>query len=294
MKTLKTLLIVLAAATAAPLVHAQQTVDQRREADPKGQVFIENQAGSIHVTGWDKNEVAVTGSLGRRAEGLSLHGDGSQTRIEVEVHGNPMGVRSDIEVKVPKGSDVSIEGFQAEITVDQVLGEVRADTVNGSVSVSGDAREVEIETVNGNLEVKGGASRVRAESVNGGVVIEGASGEVEASTVNGRLHVRGGSFRRAALETVNGEVVFEGALAPRATLDAESVGGSIELRLGGDVDASFDVSTFSGDIDNRLSDQKPEKTSRWTPEKELRFTLGTGAAKVSVNTLSGGILLAKR
>jgi DUF4097 and DUF4098 domain-containing protein YvlB len=125
-------------------------------------------------------------------------------------------------------------------------------------------------------------------------VIEGARGEVEASTVNGRLHVRGGSFRRAALETVNGEVVFEGALAPRATLDAESVGGSIELRLGGDVDASFDVSTFSGDIDNQLSDQRPEKTSRWTPEKELRFTLGTGAAKVSVNTLSGGILLAKR
>ena len=58
--------------------------------------------------------------------------------------------------------------------------------------------------------------------------------------------------------------------------------------------ADFSIASFSGDIENDLSDAKPERTSRYTSEKELRFSTGEGGAKVTVQTLSGDIAIRKR
>src|SRR4029078_2002127 len=96
---------------------AQQRISQSRPAAPDGVVQIDNAAGSVRVVGWDRAEVAVNGTLGPGAEGLSLRGAKRHTRVEVETEGNPHGVHSDIEVKVPAGSDVSIESFAATIEV---------------------------------------------------------------------------------------------------------------------------------------------------------------------------------
>ena len=89
---------------AAPSAPAQTRVDQSRPASADGLVDIENMSGSVKVVGWDKNEVAVRGTLGRRAEGLDFSGSGSRTRIEVETQGSPHGVSSDLEISVPARS----------------------------------------------------------------------------------------------------------------------------------------------------------------------------------------------
>jgi hypothetical protein len=46
-------------------------------------------------------------------------------------------------------------------------------------------------------------------------------------------------------------------------------------------------------VDNELG-PPAQKASKWTPEKELSFSTGTGGAKVNVQTLSGSIRLLKR
>jgi len=58
--------LLLTALLAAPL-GAETPVDQRRPAALDGLVDIENMAGSIRVTGWDKAEIVVSGRLGRAA-----------------------------------------------------------------------------------------------------------------------------------------------------------------------------------------------------------------------------------
>ena len=290
----KKLIFSLAFAAAGATAFAAEDVDERHPAEPDGFVQIENHAGSVTVIGWDQAEVRVTGRLGGRAEGLSFETHGSRTEIEVEVHGNPHGVRSDLEVYVPAGSRVEIDSFAADIDVRGIAGRVEAETVNGSISVEGSAEVVEIESVNGSLEISGPARRVQAETVNGNVIIEGASGHLEASTVNGELTVDGGSFERAHLDVVNGELRFEGALSPQATLDIETVSGEVDLILPGEVAADFEVASFSGHIENDLTDAKPERTSRYTSEQELRFSTGGGGAKVSIQTLSGNISIRKR
>jgi DUF4097 and DUF4098 domain-containing protein YvlB len=285
--------LVLATVLAVPgWASAQTTVDQKRPAAPDGTVSIENMAGTIKVTGWDRAEVQVKGTVGAGGE-LSFEGTGKSTHIEIESDRNPMGVRSDLEVYVPAGSSVQIEGFQATISAAGVTGSVTAETVNGSITQSGAAKNVELQSVNGNVDVTKAHGRVKAESVNGSVVLHDASGELEASTVHGKLHVLGGSWQRAEMESVAGTVRFEAALSPRATMSIETVSGAVQLVLPAATGAEFAVSSFSGRITNELGPEA-SKPGKWTPQTELNFTTGSGGARVTVETLSGAIDIRKR
>jgi len=260
--------LVLAMVLAVPAwVGAQTAVDQKRPAPPDGAVSIENMAGSVKVTGWDRAEVQVKGTVGAGGK-LTFDGTGKRTHIE-------------------------IEGFQATISVVGVTGSVRAETVNGSITQAGAAKQVELQSVNGDVDVTKAGGRVKAESVNGSVVLHDASGELEASTVHGKLQVLGGSYERAELESVAGTVRFDAALSPRAALSIETVSGEVELSLAAGIGADFAVSSFSGRISNELG-PAAVKSGKWTPQTELNFTTGSGGVRVKIETLSGSVNIRKR
>jgi DUF4097 and DUF4098 domain-containing protein YvlB len=293
MRTIALLPLPLVIALAAPAGAAWRQVEQSRPASADGVVEIEIPSGRVVVVGWDQNEVRVTGEVDDDAE-LELDGTGSHIQIGVDSRNGHGQSEARIEVRVPRGSRVEIDASpNASVEVQGVDGRIRAEAVNGGITVEGGSSEIEVETVNGGVEIDAPASRVRAESVNGRVVIEGASGDIEASTVNGRLEVSGGRFERARLEIVNGRVIFAGDLSRTALLEVESVSGDVELILAGDVAADFQVSSFSGEIDNDFG-ARAERTSRWTTEKELRFSNGGGGASVEIHTLSGDVQLRKR
>jgi DUF4097 and DUF4098 domain-containing protein YvlB len=165
--------------------------------------------------------------------------------------------------------------------------------VNGSITQTGAAKGVELQSVNGAIEVTKAGGRVQAEAVNAPVTIRDASGELEASTVNGKLTVTGGSFTRAQIETVSGGARFDAALGPKASLSVESVSGPVELVFPAAFGGDFTVTTFSGEITNELG-PAAEKSSAFTPQKELSFTSGSGGVRVSVETLSGAVQIRKR
>lgn len=286
--------LALVAATFLPAVLAAQTaVDQKHPATPDGSVSIENTAGSTKVTGWDRPEVQVRGTVCAKCE-LSLTGKDKEVHVEIESHHvNPMSGKSEIEVFVPAGSSLSVEGFSATITIAGVSGSVSAETVNGSISHAGPSKDTSLQSVNGTVETTRASGRVEAEAVNGTVTVRDSSGELTASTVNGKLTIVGGSFTRAALETVAGTIRFEGALAAKGTLGVESVSGTVDLLFPAGFGADFSVSTFSGAITNELG-PAAKKSSEWTPQKELSFTSGAGGAHVTVETLSGAVSLLKR
>lgn len=272
----------------------QQRVDETVPASATAAIDIENPGGRVTVVGWDRDEVSVTGRVAERAE-LQIEGSGSHVEIRVDSHGrHSHDDDSHIEVRVPRRARLEIDATpNASVEINAVDGRIRAEAVNGGITVRGGSDEIEVETVNGPIEVDAPARRLRAESVNGRVVITGASGDIEAATVNGRLEVSGGRFERARLEIVNGRVLFEGELSPTALLEVESVSGDVELSLAEGVAADFSVTSFSGDIDNDFGPQA-ERTSRFTTEKELNFSNGGGGAKVEIHTLSGDVRLRKR
>jgi DUF4097 and DUF4098 domain-containing protein YvlB len=263
------LIATLVLAGFAATTAAQTKVDERRPAAPDGTVEIENPAGAIRVVGWDKAEVAVTGTLGVGADGIEVAG--KPARVRVEVRATP-DVKSEIEVKVPAGSRVEVESIAASLSVTGVTGVLNAQTVSGGIAVAGGTKEAHVQTVSGAIELSGACPKVYTHSVSGQVVVKGASGEI--GTVSGRL-------------------LFDADLAASGRLGASSVSGAVTLVLPAAVSAEFSVTSFSGEILNELGPEA-KRAAPFLPSKELKFSTGTGGARVSVETVSGSVSLKKK
>ena len=75
-------LLLSAFALLASTAWADTRVDERHAIAPGGRIEISNIAGKVTVRGWDRNEVALTGSM---ADGLRLQQDKSTNRVRWEV-----------------------------------------------------------------------------------------------------------------------------------------------------------------------------------------------------------------
>jgi hypothetical protein len=63
--------------------------------------------------------------------------------------------------------------------------------------------------------------------------------------------------------------------------------GTITVRNAGGLSAEWEVSTFSGDIDNEVG-PAAERNSRYAPGRSVRFSTG-GGAEISLNSFSGRV-----
>jgi len=253
MKYLRTLVLMLLAV--GTLTLAGESIHETVEASRNGKVEIDNLAGSVRVTGWDRNEVEITGTLGKGTE-----------RLDVQQRGD----RVIIEVILPSGRNIRVEGTELEIRVPRGS-ELEVSTISASIEVS---------DVDGSLELG---------SVSGGVRVEGAPEDVEIGNVSGRITVNA-RLDRGEFSTVSGIIEAVLDLTSSSRVEFNSVSGSIELTVPRGLGADFDVSTFSGHIDCDFG-PAPRKTSRYTPGQELNFSTGSGGARVSVNSFSGRVII---
>ena len=267
----RTVCALLVLFTAATLAWAETPVDQTKPAKPDGRVKVETVAGSITVTGWDKAEVRVQGTLGDQMEPLVFEVTDGTTRIEAEPKKNARGDGSaHLQVWVPKGSSVEAAGVSADVAAKGISGSVEVGSVSGDVKASG---------ISGELV---------AECVSGGVEVEASGRSLRCETVSGRLQVTGGSPERVQLQSVSGGINYTGSLARTGQLTAETVSGDVELALPSSFSADFDVSTFSGAIRSDLS--TPANVQEEGPVgKKAAFTTGSGDAHVKVETFSGSV-----
>ena len=270
---------------------AESEIERIVTARPDGVVTITNVAGSVVVTGWDRNEVEVTGTLGRGVEELEIDSGGRSVDIEVQLVRRSRGRdgNADLEIRVPRGSDLDIEVVSAEVEILEVSGEVTVESVSGSVDVEGRVEELDVESVSGAIDIDADAATAVVESVSGSIRLKGAMREIEAGTVSGGIEIEAGEISRADLESTSGRIEISGSLAGGAEIEAESHSGSVELSLPPDTSARFDVETYSGRITNELG--PPAQRDRYGPSQELEFSTGGGDARVEVTTFSGSVRL---
>ncbi len=283
----------LAAVPAAPAA-GQEQVDRREAAAPDGKVRIKNVSGSVQVEGWDRAEIAVTGTLGKGTERLDFTVEGRRAEIQVVLPRHARSVDgSDLTIKAPRGSDVTVETVSADVTAAGIAGALDIHTVSGDVAVRGDPRELSAQSVSGDLQVVSDARVVRLESVSGEVRFEGAGAELTASTISGDVTLRLESCERLRLNSVSGDLDFSGAFAENASVSIESHSGDLLLTLPAKTAADWTVQTFSGDIDNGFG-PKAKRTSKYAPGRELDFTTGGGGARLNLTTFSGDVVLRTR
>lgn len=295
MKTARNFLL-LAFGLAAGAVVAGERVDQRVEAPADGTVSIENLAGSITVSAWDRNEVRVEGELDDRVERLEFENDGNFTRVKViyprNMNGHVDG--SHLSISVPVKSRVEAGGVSSEIDVRGVTGPVRSETVSGNISVDSATSDYVLESVSGNvrLESSGANARIKASTVSGDVRLGDVTGELDVASISGNIYVSGGKFSRIEAGNTSGDIDIAGEYADEGVFRFKAISGDITVRFTSNPAGTFDITTFSGGIDNDFGPE-PQRTGRYSPGMELKFREGEAETEFRLNTLSGDISLRK-
>lgn len=292
---------VLSVATALLGVHlcaaaaTAETIERREPADVRGEVEIVNVAGDVQVAGWDRAEVQVNADLGDGVERLDFRREGRRTVVEVILPGGRTSSgASDLIVRVPRDSALSVNTVSADQTIKGVRGVQRLQAVSGTIATEVWGGEFEAKTVSGDVSVQGhgGAGLARVTTVSGDVHLNDIGRELDLNTVTGDMEVRMDELARARIKTTNGDLDLTATLYRDARIDAEAINGDLRFDLRGDLDAEFDIETFNGDIDNCFG-PKPKRTHKFAPGREVRFKEGAGNAQVRIKTLNGGVEVCK-
>ena len=286
-------LIVLGFLAATPV--AAEEVDRTIDAAQDGHVHVSNISGSVTVAGWSKNQVEVTGELGRNVEELIFTRDGDKITIKVKVpRKGGRGIESDLDIKVPERSSIDVGTVSADIEVSGVSGYQKLEAVSGDIETESVAADVTSGTVSGDVVIRGSGkdANTQCATVSGDLRLMGLAGNLKAETVSGDVVIDDGSFDRAGLNAVNGDIEFSSELRDGGKLSVETVNGEIDLQFANDVSGQFDIDTFNGEIDNCFG-PKAKRTSKYAPGKELNFKEGSGSSRVVISTVNGDITMCK-
>lgn len=270
-------------------VLAAEDIDSTHEMPGDGLVQVENLAGSVEFTTWDRNEVQVRGKVGDDVEEVKIETTSNGIRIQVQNKRNQKRIDSThLHLKIPERASIEAEGVSADLTVTGSMGDsITLETVSGDVEISADALKVDIASVSGDVEFEGTADRITAESVSGDVTLVGIKNEAEASTVSGDIVLEGGRIESGRFETVSGEMNLMLELSDGGRLNCDSMSGDISLRLPASQEASFSAQSYSGDITSEFGD--PRMHSKSPSGSILKAQAGDNGARIRLETFSGDV-----
>jgi len=227
-------------------------------------------------------------------------------RITVRGSGSGLEVWADVTVSVPRGG---------KLRLNLGVGEIEAENVDGNLQLYNRAGTIGARGVHGGLIADTGSGRVVAADLQGDLLVDTGSGsvsvdrcrcdnvdidtgsgsvtlaDVEASSVrvdtgSGGVEATAVRADAADIDTGSGSIRLELERMGRGEYRLDTGSGSITLALPGDAAADVEASTGNGGID---VDQGLEVQFRHKERDEASFRIGTGGAKVELDTGSGSI-----
>lgn len=221
---------------------------------------IEGINGKVTVTGDDTENIGMqyTKQIKRNLSedklkeildkiDVVIQRQGDKALVTVNYHGESTdNINVKVNLKVPKGVEVKV-----------------GDT-NGGVVVSGMENNVTVSDTNGGIEVNGITGDAAVTGVSGGIDISDVSGDLKINDVSGGLRVT---------RAMGG-------------IDIGDVNGGIQLRLPGDIKATFDISGYSGSVS---SIDFPLQGSK----RHLYGDVNGGGNIIKIYDISGGLLIEK-
>ncbi len=265
---MKRLLLVLTLAIiAAPLAGA--TFQKEVNASPGETLDVNVRGGSIQVSGWEKNLVAVNATVGGGDAGAAgLEVRRTDTGVEIVQRGGRHQTRRlDIRVSVPRKFNLDIATMGGSITVDNVEGSLGGTTMGGELRLTRVGGTLAMSTHGGNVLLRDSSADGSVRTMGGQVLFENVTGDVKGTSMGGNVVYRNVTRRDGSatgnsvnITTMGGEI--EVADAPdgaelstmggdvqvgraRGFVKAKTMGGSIEL---GAVDGWIEATTMGGDV----------------------------------------------
>jgi putative adhesin len=168
---------------------------------------------------------------------------------------------------------------------------VHVNLASADAILTGLTVRTSIKSASGDVTLDGVTGKVDATTVSGLIEAQGLEGEVSFGSVSGDLTLAGGTLDRLTARTVSGKVTADIALVPGHRVAVQTISGEVALRVPASVSAQVTLNSAAGRVDTAFTELT--RTDR-AVGKSAGGTLGTGAGRLSVNTVSGPVTLLSR
>lgn len=229
--------------------------------------------GSVEITGWSSDAVAVSAHLGgRNADNITVMAEATSSGVLVKTdfversRSNRSSI--DLVIRVPHMYDVKLNSMGGGLSIDGVEGEFSGTTMGGGLTLTNIKGTLDLKTMGGEINLTLSEVEGRVHTMGGKVLVEDVIGDVDAHSMGGPVILRNvtrldgtSTGDKVVISSMGGEI--EVASAP-AGADLHTMGGNIEVdsardfvkakTMGGDVrlrevDGSVNATTMGGDIE---------------------------------------------
>ena len=178
-----------------------------------------------------------------------------------------------VTVTVPRTCTTQVGVVSATAVLSAISGRASVKSVSGEITLDGLSGDVDANTVSGALEA------------------QGINGKLNFNTVSGDLALADGWLERLDVNSVSGDVTADVDLDPLGGMHVTTVSGEVTLRLPAETDAQVHLHSLSGGVHSEFR----ELPSISGPASHtVSGSLGGGSGHVSVNTMSGRVMLLRR
>jgi hypothetical protein len=183
---------------------------------------------------------------------------------------------ADVSIALPFGTSCTLVLANGSLLVSTIHADVKADCVNGRMTLLG---------VDGHL---------RAKVVSGPIEALGCAGELALETISGEIVLADSAASRVHAKTVSGAVIADLDNPPHDSfLRLETISGEITIRVREDSDLDVRLNAVHGRVTSDFPDLRGgAEHAKWG--SSVSGTLGSGAGSLTANAVGGNIALLRR
>ena len=265
--------------TAALLQGTDTTVSVR----PGTRLELSSFEGSITVSSWNRVAVRIQAD----------HDD--DTRIEIDQVGGTLSLHgrarhgpaeASWRLTVPADMALQLRSQSGDVRVEDTRGSVSVETVEGAIEVRGGTGFISLQSVEGNLLLTDAVGRVNLSTVDGSITVRGAKGDLRASAVDGAILMDDVESHNVDANTVDGEIRLSGTIHSGGEYHLASHDGDVTV-IAPAINATVSVSTYDGEFESDF----PVTIEGITARKRMTFTMGTGTARLELESFDGTVAL---
>jgi hypothetical protein len=250
---------------------------------------ISRLGGDVTVETWERNAVRVRGEHGS-TEYIEVRTAGGAVTVAARGRRGGRGHIVDYALTVPTWMDLNLTGTYGDITVNGAGARVVAETVEGDVLVTGGRGLVSLKSIEGDIDLEGASGEINLYAVDGAIRARNLDGRVTAETVDGDIVLSSVQSSDVTATTVDGDVEYDGALRDDGRYRFITHDGDLVVSVPERVNATVSVATFSGTFESDF----PVTLREARRGRRFSFVLGSGSARVELESFEGTIRLLRR
>ena len=281
---------------------AEDKIVETYALERTGKVYLENVAGDITVSTWDKDKIEITaikrGGRERDLDDVTIHIRQIDGNIRIITKHDrefslfrSRSVSVHYEIIVPSKASVRVKSISGDVEVRKIGGFLNVETISGEIKVRVAENDVECKSTSGDIDLEYIKGDADLNTVSGEISIQEIEGSVEASTVSGDIEMEAVSHaEEIEVSSTSGDIDLRGELSRGGIYRLDSFSGDTRVVIPSGSDFELSAKTFSGSVD---CDFELKMSGRFDPKK-VRGTAGKGGASLTISSFSGRIRIMKR